>query len=84
MKKLVLVFSSSEREIALGKFSGGSERTEVPQAIVEIFIFSEGKITISKEGRGRVIRTLVRRLLNSFYILDLNQYIYIPKLIQEG
>ena len=47
------------------------------------FIFSEGKITISKEGRGRVIRTLVRRLLNSFYILDLNQYIYIPKLIQE-
>ena len=42
-KKFICCLSSSVAVIALGRFSGGSESTEVPQAIVAVFILSDGK-----------------------------------------
>jgi hypothetical protein len=42
-KKLISDFSRSEALTAEGRFSGGSERTLVPQAMEAVLIFSEGR-----------------------------------------
>src|SRR3989344_5974824 len=42
-KKFTFFFSSSVIVMALGRLSGGSDNTDVPQAIVGVFILMEGK-----------------------------------------
>jgi hypothetical protein len=59
--------------MAMGKLSGGSERTEVPQAIEGVFIFSEGRcqmVAISAMLRIWDPETLrVSRFLKALFFL---------------
>jgi len=48
-----------------------------------VFILSEQEITPTKSNRGRIIRTLIRELLTSFYILNISIEKYIPLLVDK-
>ena len=58
-------------------------KTIVDHSKALCFILAEEKILPAKNERGRIIRTLVRKLLSSFYILDLRVENYLPKLINK-
>lgn len=45
------------------------------------FILSEQEILPGKSDRNRIIRTLIRNLLTSFYVLKLSPQEYLPRLI---
>jgi len=47
------------------------------------FILSEEKIYPGKSGRNRIIRTLIRNILSSFYILNISLEEYLPVLIDN-
>lgn len=47
------------------------------------FIFAEQKILPAKSDRGRIIRTLIRNLLTSYYVLKINPHENLPLLIDE-
>ncbi|OGK44243.1 hypothetical protein A3B40_03695 [Candidatus Roizmanbacteria bacterium RIFCSPLOWO2_01_FULL_37_16] len=49
-----------------------------------IFIFAEAKIEPGRNYRKRIVRTLIRELLTSFYILRLKPKDYLAKLISEA
>ncbi|MFH2061873.1 MAG: alanine--tRNA ligase-related protein [Candidatus Beckwithbacteria bacterium] len=48
-----------------------------------VFILSEEKIKPIKRGRGRIIRTLIRQLLASLYVLKLKPRVTVPLLVDE-
>ena len=47
------------------------------------FILSEEKILPTRKERGRIIRTLIRNILTSCYILKIDPQAYLPLLIDE-
>jgi len=74
--------------IPLLKIFGNQKLNEDVKIIMDhiktlCFILAEEKIVPAKNKRGRIIRTLVRELLSSFYILELNVENYLPKLINR-
>ncbi len=48
-----------------------------------LFILNEAEIKPGKNGRERIIRSLIRNLLSSFYVLKLNPQEFLPKLCDE-
>jgi len=48
-----------------------------------VFILAEEKILPGKKDRNRIIKTLTRRLLSSFYLLKIDHKKVLPRLIKE-
>lgn len=70
------------------KILGKSKLDENIKIIVDhikslTFILAEGKILPTKRDRGRIIRTLIRNLLASFYALNINPREKLPLLLDE-
>jgi alanyl-tRNA synthetase len=81
------VFQTSSFEPLINILSLAADKIDVRIIVDHIkslcFILSEEKIYPGKNGRNRIIRTLIRNLLTSFYLLNLPVEKYLSILIDE-
>jgi alanyl-tRNA synthetase len=81
------VFQTSSFESLANILRSNTDKSDVRILIDHIkslcFILSEEKIYPGKSGRNRIIRTLVRNLLTSFYLLNITAEKYLSPLIDE-